>query len=555
MKAGRLDRTEAAEIAALEQAVLSDTPDEVSRLCQKLGKVVLTAHILGIACRFRGLDMVQVLVENGASFRCDKETVRYKSQELFGFTAYQTDYFLLLLFTDINRICEARLRVYLVMLSDRDGHPVKPIQDVQLLEGIAYLCDNAEKVCFHPGDLLYLAILAGEEKITAALKARGISISDEKKRMLTEGKGHDVWYMYTYYMERMDDKSFLRIMSELLCEIGGDKKLHFTDGIGYVNRKRLLIPEYFSFFMEHFDQSKMKKTMLLKNMILDENTDCLRIAVEYGWLKAPRQRDEMIQFASENNKTECTAFLLEFKNRTADFAAEAERAEKRLMRELNAAPDSMTQLKKTWAFQKKEDGTLIITGYKGDRTEIVVPETIGKYKVTEIGTLAFAPYCPRIRTSVRVHRQTITKITLPGSIQVIGSSAFRDLMSLEEVVIAAGVEVIGEYAFSDCNLLKSVVIPEGVRVVGEGLFSSWHSWNQTGAALEDVVLPSTLDIFKDADSVKNAPHLFHNCPKLTVWIPPLESARIYCEKYGLKYQCYDTINNITHFSTVLKGRL
>lgn len=544
MKVGRLDQTEAAKIAALEQAVLSDTPDEVSRLYQELGEVVLTAHILGIACRFRGPDMVQALVENGASFHCDKETVRYRSEELFGFTAYQLDYFLLILFMDVDRICEPQLREYLRTLLDRDGHLVKPIHEVQLLKGIAYLCDNAGKVYFRPGDLLYLTILAGEEKITAALKDKGISISDEKKRMLTEGKGHDAWYIYTYYMERMDDRSFLRIMSELIREIGGDKKLHYTDGIGYVNRKRLLIPEYFSFFMEHFDQSKMKKTVLLQNMILNENTDCLRIAVEYGWLKTPRQRDEMIRFASENNKTECTAFLLEFKNRTADFAAEAERAEKKLMRELNADPNSMTQLRKTWAFQKEEDGTLVITGYKGECTDIVVPEMIGKYKVTEIGTLAFAPYAPRIKASVRAHRQTITKIALPGSIQVIGSNAFRDLMSLKEVVIAAGVEEIGEYAFSDCNLLKSVVIPEGVRIVGEGLFSSWHSWKQTGAALEDVVLPRTLDIFKDADSVKNAPNLFHNCLKLTVWIPPLESARIYCEKYDLKYQCYDIINDI-----------
>ncbi|MDE7417113.1 MAG: leucine-rich repeat domain-containing protein [Lachnospiraceae bacterium] len=539
MKATIKHQTEAAKIAALEQAVLSDTPDEVSKVYQEFGEVVLTAHILGIACRFRGPDMVKVLVENGASFCCDKETVRYRSSELFGFTAYQLDFFLLFLFSDIDRICEAQLREYLRTLTDREGHLIKPIDEVQLLKGIAYLCDNAGKVCFRPGDLLYLTILAGEEKIAAALKDRGVSISDEKKKMLTEGKERDVWYIYTYYMERMDDKSFLRIMSELIHEIGGEKKLHFTDRIGYANRKRFLVPELLTFFMEHFDQSKMKKTQLMQNMILAEKTDCLKIAVEYGWLKAPRQRDAMIQFASENNKTECTAFLLEYKNRTADFAVEAEKAERKLMRELNADPDSMTQLRKTWAFQKKEDGTLMITGYKGDSTDIVVPGTIGKYKVTEIGTLAFAPYAPRIRLSARVHRQTIKKITLPGSIQVIGGSAFRDLMSLEEIVIAAGVEVIGEYAFSDCNLLKSVVIPEGVRIVGEGLFNSWHSWNHTGAALEYVVLPSTLDIFKNADSAKNAPELFYNCPKLTVRIPPLESARIYCEKYNLKYQYYD----------------
>lgn len=95
----KLDVNEDAKITALEEAVRSDTPSEVSALYKKLGNVLLTAHILGIACRFRGLEMVKVLIENGATFRCDRETVRYRSYELFGYTAYDLDFFLLFLFT------------------------------------------------------------------------------------------------------------------------------------------------------------------------------------------------------------------------------------------------------------------------------------------------------------------------------------------------------------------------------------------------------------------------------------------------------------------------
>lgn len=68
----KLDVNEDAKITALEEAVRSDTPSEVSALYKKLGNVLLTAHILGIACRFRGLEMVKVLIENGATFRCDR---------------------------------------------------------------------------------------------------------------------------------------------------------------------------------------------------------------------------------------------------------------------------------------------------------------------------------------------------------------------------------------------------------------------------------------------------------------------------------------------------
>lgn len=79
-------------------------------------------------------------------------------------------------------------------------------------------------------------------------------------------------------------------------------------------------------------------------MILYENIACLEIAVKYGWLKAPRKRDEMIQYAAEQQKKECAAFLPEFKNRTADLAAEAEKAEKKLMRGLSADPNSLSQI-------------------------------------------------------------------------------------------------------------------------------------------------------------------------------------------------------------------
>lgn len=66
---GRLRRAEAEAIAALELAVLYGTPDEAARLCGNFGTSIFTAHILGIAGHFRGLDMVKALVENGASFR------------------------------------------------------------------------------------------------------------------------------------------------------------------------------------------------------------------------------------------------------------------------------------------------------------------------------------------------------------------------------------------------------------------------------------------------------------------------------------------------------
>ena len=52
----------------LEGAVLEKTLKETARVMEELGGVSFTARALGLACRFRGSDMVKVLVENGARF-------------------------------------------------------------------------------------------------------------------------------------------------------------------------------------------------------------------------------------------------------------------------------------------------------------------------------------------------------------------------------------------------------------------------------------------------------------------------------------------------------
>lgn len=46
----------------------------------------------------------------------------------------------------------------------------------------------------------------------------------------------------------------------------------------------------------------------------------------------------MIAYAAEKKAAECSAYLLDFKNRTADFSAERAKAEKRLNASLTPRP-------------------------------------------------------------------------------------------------------------------------------------------------------------------------------------------------------------------------
>lgn len=203
----------------------------------------------------------------------------------------------------------------------------------------------------------------------------------------------------------------------------------------------------------------------------------------------PRKRDEMIRYASECGRTECSAWLLDFKNRTADFATERKKAEQKMMRELNANPNSVTEMKKIWGYEKRKDGTLVITRYKGSNTKIEVPEKIGSSIVTEIGNKAFSVYAKRLKDEQIDVRANITQITLPETIQVIGEGAFDSCPRLETVNIPDGVTAIGASTFLRCTSLTSIKLPEGITKIEEYAFSNCQS-------LRSVTIPKTVEIIR-----------------------------------------------------------
>lgn len=231
-------------------------------------------------------------------------------------------------------------------------------------------------------------------------------------------------------------------------------------------------PVFFEALLKFFDDKKMRKQMTMQEIIDQNSVELLEMCARYGWLKLPRIRDAMIEYSQKKNRTECTAYLLDFKNKNFDLAEERVRAEKKMERELNANPNSVSELKKLWGFKKREDGGLVITSYKGTRGEIVVPEKIGKDVVVEIGAGAFCPFARRITPEVKEARRAVTKITLPNSVRVIGRGAFWACEALVSVNIPEGIEVIKENTFAECRSLERLVIPRSVKSIERRAFHS-----------------------------------------------------------------------------------
>lgn len=156
----------------------------------------------------------------------------------------------------------------------------------------------------------------------------------------------------------------------------------------------------------------------------------------------------------------------------------------------------------------KSTGSATISKYLGDDAIVWIPEKIGGYTVTGIGSKCFEKQSlkgvviPEAVTTIGNNAfqgcKNLTSVTFKGapSTITVGNNAFKDCInlksinlpaakrignmafdsctSLEKIVIDFGTEEIGDYCFRNCTKLKEVDIPESVTVIGQGAFTGEH---------------------------------------------------------------------------------
>ncbi|MBD5112739.1 MAG: leucine-rich repeat domain-containing protein [Ruminococcaceae bacterium] len=475
----------------LEYYTLFKSPEEVAEIYKEVGQVDMSAHALCYACRFRGVEWVKVLVENSATFDYNREEVKFPNRP---YIWYKIDFSLgMLRFSKtIKRSFYAQGNLHDWCFPDpykleKANKIIEVLPLEERLKCFDYLVTVADKVSFDPQMFLYNAVLSNNMDMVKALRERGIDLPEQKKTMVTKPDKETAndWYEFTWHLNLMSDDEFYSV-GNCLLELTGAPVLKYTNGVFYdIMRHRFGNPEFFKYIVTHFDQKKMNKTEIMREIIDRDAIPCLPICEEIGWLSMNRRRDELIKHATEKKKTEAIAWLMDFKNRTADFAAEREKAEKKMMRELNADPNSIGEMKKIWTYKKQEDGTLVITSYKGSATVVTIPEKIGKDTVTAIGEYALAGGSPKAAEQHREVRRKITKIIIPDTIKRIDEYAFLKCFSLTEINIPDGITEISDCMFMYCEKLKSIKLPESVTKIGAGAFS--HCENLKSAELSESV--------------------------------------------------------------------
>ena len=100
----------------------------------------------------------------------------------------------------------------------------------------------------------------------------------------------------------------------------------------------------------------------------------------------------------------------------------------------------------------------------------------------------------------------LTKVTISGGIETIGSKAFKDCKKLKEVTIEGGVKTIAYQAFYGCKSIESLVIPASVETVegNENTFSGEGSFKGCSALASLKIGAQTIGrgAFKDCGNLK-----------------------------------------------------
>ena len=141
-----------------------------------------------------------------------------------------------------------------------------------------------------------------------------------------------------------------------------------------------------------------------------------------------------------------------------------------------------------YTYEVLTDGTIRITSCQTSDVNLVIPDTIDGYTVTEIGASAFA------------NQTSIQTVKFPANLKQIGVKAFANCTGLLEVTLPDTIQGAGQLCFSGCTALKKAVLNKGRINIVYGMFENCTS-------LTEVVIP---------DTVENvAMYAFLNCRSLT----------------------------------------
>ncbi len=135
-----------------------------------------------------------------------------------------------------------------------------------------------------------------------------------------------------------------------------------------------------------------------------------------------------------------------------------------------------------------QNNKIIITGYTGSNTEVVIPEKIDGMPVETIGN------------SAKVSGfDNVTSVVLPDTVKRIEGTAFRGYTKLTNIDLK-NIETIGYSAFKECTGLQKITLPDTLTRIEDSAFYGCTGLNC------NLIIPDSVDTMERL--------CFNNCKKL-----------------------------------------
>ena len=213
---------------------------------------------------------------------------------------------------------------------------------------------------------------------------------------------------------------------------------------------------------------------VIERIVADDDVEALEALINLLGKKVDLQLiDEIIEQAGD--RVNIRHYMIDLKNRKYSKKEQEKLRSILEEKELGIRELTVAEWKKLWAYKKLDNGGIVLTGYKGDEENLIVPARIGKTPVTAIGDHVLVPERKRYDSEALARKDRIRTVMIPEGIEDIGEEAFADCPRLESISIPTSLKKLGEGAFSNCHGLADA---EGFVIVGGVLFNYYGS-NET----------------------------------------------------------------------------
>ncbi len=136
---------------------------------------------------------------------------------------------------------------------------------------------------------------------------------------------------------------------------------------------------------------------------------------------------------------------------------------------------------------KAEDGQAVLAGYEGTETFVEVPAQWNGLWVTKIGTGAFRD------------QLSLQEVALPKTLRAVEDYGFAGCRNLKRMILPQDVREVGAHACYNCRSLAYLELPQKLESVGDGFLKNCDSLKEVVITEEKPLSPGVVSLLKNLD--------------------------------------------------------